>query len=105
MAGAPHSTPVPSSRGQLRLLHRHRIELAEQRLVVGLGQELLEQHLHDFVLGIGIRSGEDPLQHPAVARNLRLDGRPLDDDRGRQNLARTTSRTERQRQPRAVATT
>ena len=85
--GHPGDPGLDVAQRQLRLLDLDRIELADQRLVVGLGQQLLDQQLDRLALRLGARIGEDAAHHAAFAVDLGLEGRPLDDDRGRQEYA------------------
>ena len=70
-----------------RLLDLDRVELADQRFVVGLGQQLLDQDRHRLALRLRTGIGEDAAHHAAVAIDLGFDGRPFDGDGGRQQHA------------------
>ena len=85
--GDPGDARLGVAQRELRLLDADRVELADQRLVVGLVQQLFDQDRHRLALRLRARIREDAAQHAAFAIDLRFDGRPLDGDRGRQQHA------------------
>ena len=69
------------------MFHDHGVELTEQRVMVGLGEQLLDQKLHDLTLGIRIRLAQHAAQHSALAIDIGVERRPIDNDGGRQQMA------------------
>ena len=83
----PRETCLQVPENDVRPLDQHRIELADQRFVIRLGEQLVDEDRHRRPLGAAFLRREDALEHSALARNVRFDLRSRDDDRRRQQHA------------------